>query len=403
MKILRQFNQQNYPSQFWLLFWGMLISTAGASMIWPFLMIYVSDKLSLPMTAVAFMMTLNATAGLIASFVVGPICDRAGRRSTMVFGLIAMGVLYVAMIPAETVMQFAILMTLRGFVNPLYRVGSDAMVADLIPEGQRADAYALTRLAKNVGIALGPAVGGFVATASYTIAFWCAEAGLVIFGLLVLFFAKETLPKITPDVATQTTGIKSYGQIFVDKAFMAFILAFTLTQIGSTIVWVLLGVYAKTNYQVMENQFGFIPMTNAILVVTLQVLVTRKSKSYSPLLMMGLGGFMYAAGVTSVAFGDGFWDFWASMVTLTMGELLLVPTATTYVADIAPEDMRGRYMSIFSLCWGVAAGVGPVIGGFLNDNLSPQSIWFGGGLIGLLGAAWFLGMFRGRRLQTVVS
>jgi len=113
LKILR-FKQNQYPQQFWLLFWGMLISTAGASMIWPFLMIYVSGKLSLKLTAVAFFMTLNAAAGLIASFVVGPICDRTGRRVTMVVGLIAAGVLYIAMIPAETLVHFAASMALRN-------------------------------------------------------------------------------------------------------------------------------------------------------------------------------------------------------------------------------------------------------------------------------------------------
>ena len=46
MKINLKSTLERYPSQFWLLFWGMLISTAGASMIWPFLMIYVSEKLS---------------------------------------------------------------------------------------------------------------------------------------------------------------------------------------------------------------------------------------------------------------------------------------------------------------------------------------------------------------------
>jgi len=396
-KILR-LTQETYPSQFWLLFWGMLISTAGASMIWPFLMIYVSDKLSLPMTSVAFMMTLNAAAGLIASFVVGPILDRAGRRATMVIGLVVTGVLYIAMIPAQTVIQFTLAMTLRGFVNPLYRVGADAMVADLIPEGQRAEAYALTRLSKNVGVALGPAVGGFVATASYSIAFWGAAIGLIAFGLLVLFFARETLPEITPQRVAQNSDPRGYGGILYDRAFMAFIFAFTLTQIGATIIWVLLGVYAKTNYRVLENQFGFIPMTNAVMVVALQVFVTRYSKRYPPLLMLGLGGFLYALGVTSVALGDNFWDFWVSMVILTSGELFLVPTATTYVADIAAPGMRGRYMSIFSLTWGIASGVGPVVGGYLNDYLSPQAIWYGGGVIGFLGALWFWGQsLRARR------
>lgn len=384
LKVIRK----EYPSQFWLLFWGMLISTAGASMIWPFLMIFVSERLRLPMTATASLMTLNALAALVASFIVGPITDRAGRKVTMIVGLAATGLLYLAMIPAQTILAFAVLMTLRGFFNPLYRVGSDAMVADLIPEEKRADAYALTRLSKNVGIALGPAVGGFVATASYGIAFWAAAIGLLTFSILLILYAQETLPA-EENLPQGNTGLRSYSAIFADKNFIFFILAFTLAQIGSTIVWVLLGVYAKQNYGILENRFGLIPMTNALMVVALQIYVTRISKRYQPLRMMASGAFLYAIGVTSVAFANGFWGFWLSMVVITSGELVLIPTATTFVANISPADMRGRYMSIFALCWGVASGIGPVVGGFLNDNISPQAIWFGGGLIGLMGALWF--------------
>lgn len=85
------------------------------------------------------------------------------------------------------------------------------------------------------------------------------------------------------------------------------------------------------------------------------------------------------------------------MVVITWGELILVPTATTFVANIAPASMRGRYMSIFSLCWGLASGIGPVVGGYLNDNISPQAIWFGGGIIGLSGAFWFWMLSRDRK------
>lgn len=401
MKINLKSTLARYPSQFWLLFWGMLISTAGASMIWPFLMIYVSEKLSLQMTSIASLMTLNAGAGLLASFIAGPITDRAGRKITMIVGLSGSGLLYLAMIPAESMLAFAILMTLRGFFNPLYRVGADAMVADLIPEGRRADAYALTRLSKNVGIALGPAVGGFVATASYAIAFWAAALGLVFFSLLMIFFARETLP--TEDIPqVQTRGLRAYGELLIDRTFIFFILAFTLTQIGATIVWVLLGVYAKQNYQILENQYGLIPMTNAIMVVVLQVSVTARSKQYRPTRMLALGAFLYAAGVTSVAFASGFWGFWASMVVITCGELVLVPTATTFVANIAPPAMRGRYMSVFSLCWGVASGIGPVVGGYLNDTINPQAIWYGGGAIGLLGAIWFLFQSRNQKAPEAV-
>jgi MFS family permease len=379
----------------------MLISTAGASMIWPFLMIYVSERLKLPLTAIASLMTLNASAGLLASFIVGPIADRAGRKITMVLGLAATGILYLAMIPAETLLFFAVLMTLRGLFNPLYRIGADAMIADIIPEGNRADAYALTRLSKNVGVALGPAVGGYVATASYTFAFWSAAIGLVAFSLLMIFFAKETLPNQDMIQQARISGISRYQVIFSDTHFMPFIFAFTLAQIGSTLVWVLLGVYSKQNYNILEKQFGLIPMTNALMVVILQVMVTRVTKRYRPLLMLSTGAFLYACGVTSVAFAGDFWGFWMSMVIITMGELILIPTASTFVANIAPHDMRGRYMSIFSLSWGVAAGIGPLIGGFLNDQICPKAIWIGGGLIGFFGALWFLIQSRNKKTSEI--
>ena len=69
-----------YPSQFWLMFCGMLISTVGASMIWPFLMLYVSEKLQVPLTTVAALATLNASVGVLSSFIGGPITDKVGRR-----------------------------------------------------------------------------------------------------------------------------------------------------------------------------------------------------------------------------------------------------------------------------------------------------------------------------------
>ena len=72
--------KSDYPSQFWLLFWGYLISTIGASMIWPFLMIYVSERLQMPLTTTASLMTVNAATGLIFSFIGGSLIDRAGRK-----------------------------------------------------------------------------------------------------------------------------------------------------------------------------------------------------------------------------------------------------------------------------------------------------------------------------------
>ena len=359
-------------------------------MIWPFLMIYVSGRLHLPMATTASLMTINAAAGLIFSFVAGPATDHFGRKWIMVISLVGNGMVYLFLGQATTFPEFAVLMSLGGAFNPLYRVGADAMLADLIPAEGRPDAYAMIRMSNNLGIALGPAIGGFIAVTSFTIAFYCAALGLIIYGLLLTFFGHETLTSIKRAVRPAKERFGGYGQIFRDRRLITFTLNFTLTSICAAMVWVLLSVYTYTYYGLPENLYGLIPTTNAIMVVALQLFVTNLTKRRPPLLMMALGTLFYAVGVGSVALGQGFWGFWVSMVILTVGELILIPTATTYVANLAPPDMRGRYMSIYSLSWGIAFGIGPVLGGFLNDNIAPAAIWYGGLLIGLVSAALFV-------------
>lgn len=80
------------------------------------------------------------------------------------------------------------------------------------------------------------------------------------------------------------------------------------------------------------------------------------------------------------------------MIIMTVGELILIPTATTLTANFSPKDLRGRYMSIYGLTWGIASGIGPVIGGLLNDNIGPTAIWYGGFVIGMIATASFIGL-----------
>lgn len=391
-----------YPRQFWLMFVGMFISTVGSSMIWPFLMIYISERLHLPLTSAAGLITLNAAVGLGASFIAGPIVDYLGRKWVMVISLVMNGMGYVLMSQAQSYSAFAGLMALQGFFNPLYRIGADAMMADLIPAEHRAEAYSMLRLSNNLGVAIGPAVGGFIASLSYSIAFLCAATGMSLYGLLIALRARETLPRRHGREATGREAVDplprerfgGYGRVLRDRAFLAFVFTFTLTQISAAILWVLLSVYTKQNFGLPESRYGWIPTTNALMVVFFQIPVTLITKRFAPLPVLAIGSLFYASAVTSIAWGRDFWAFWLSMVVMTIGELILIPTSTTYVAGRAPEDMRGRYMSIYGLTWGVASGIGPVLGGLLNDHLGPQYIWYGGGLIGFMGVILFLVLSR---------
>ena len=393
--------RQAYPSQFWLIFVGLMISTLGASMIWPFLMIYVSEKLDLPLSVAASLITLNAAMGLIFSFIAGPITDRAGRKWVMAISLALNGLVYILLGKANSLPVFALGLAASGAVNPIYRIAADAMMADLIPAEKRPDAYALLRTSNNLGVALGPAIGGMIAATSYSLAFFLAAAGMLVYSLLVALRFKETLP--SQPAAPHREPLGGYARVFKDRPFVGFAVAFMLAQIPAAMLWVLLSVYTKQNYGLPENLYGLLPMTNALMVVFFQVGVTRVTKRFAALPVLAVGSIFYAFGTGSVAWMSGFLGFWLCMVIATIGELIQSPTATTYAANRAPADMRGRYMSIYGLTWGVAAGIGPLLGGWLNDNISPQAIWYGAMSIAFVSMACFLWLAHQARLAQAAA
>lgn len=380
---------EEYPRQFWLLFWGMLLSTIGASMIWPFLTIYASERLELPLTQTASLVTINSASSLIMTFVAGQITDRAGRKKVMVISLITNAILYFFLSSANTYVQFATLMALLGASNPLYRVGANAMLADLIPPEKRADGYAIIRLSDNAGVAIGPSIGGFIAAASQFFAFYIAASGLFLYGLVLLFFAVETLPQYTKDIQISVFDQGSYKSVFKDISFISFVANSTLGLLANSLMWVLLPVYATQVLNIPKQMYGFLPTTNAFMIVLFQVMITRWTKRYRPLRMTALGMLFYAIGVGSVALGSNFWGLWISMIIITIGEMIIVPTGSAYVANISPEHMRGRYMGIYSLTWSLSIGIGPLLGGILSDNYGPSATWIGGLVIGLTSMSLF--------------
>ena len=390
-----------YPRQYWVLFWGLLINSIGGGLWWPFLTIYMRERLAVPLTTITLLFTLNAVAGLAAMSIAGPAVDRFGRRFAMIIGLVASGSILLAMSVAQTLQVWALLMLVQGLFNPFYRVGSDAMVADLIPPARRAGAYALLRMINNLGIAIGPAIGGFVIGVSYGLAFYIAAAANLLFVTLIVFFVRETLPSRTASPAHGSgadggaqVGVPQreggYGPVLRDRPFVALCGVFVLATMPAAIMMMLLAVYAKENFGVPESQYGFIMATNAAMVVLFQYAVTRRSQAYPPLQVLALGAFFYAIGAGSVALGGGFWGFWLSMVILTIGELLIAPTGTAVAANLAPPDMRGRYMGLYGITWGVAFGIGPVIAGSINDNVAPRAMWLFALAAGLAAAAGFL-------------
>jgi MFS family permease len=373
-----------YPLQFWLIVSGVMISSIGSSVIWPFQLIYISGKLDAPLASAATLISLSSGIGMLVSFLGGSLADRFGRKPLMVLALLAHGTGFFLMSRCDTYVEFLLPMTIMGAAMPFYAVGSDAMMADLIPSEKRTGGYSILRMMNNAGIAIGPIIGGILVARSYILAFYAATTGMFLYAAFLLILARETLDrsKASPD-ENLLTNLKGFRQVFQDRSYIAFVASVTFGMIAPLMMWTLYAVYTKTYFGLTEARYAWLPITNALMCVFVQYFVTLITRRFRPIRMIATGMLVYALGVGSVALMHDFWGFWVSMVIITLGELILIPTGTTYAANRAPDDMRGRYMSVYWLTWGLARSAAPIIGGFLHDQVAPVAIWYGGLAFGL--------------------
>lgn len=372
-----------FPPQIWLLFAGTLLSSTGQALVWPFLTIFIREQLDIPLSRITLLFTLQAIAGFAATALVSPLMDRFGRKWLMVIGLVASSTVLVMMSQAATYPQWALLLPLYGVVNTIFRIGSYAMVADMVSAERRAAMYALLRMGDNLGIAVGPALGGFLVAVAYELTYFLAAGIQIALAGFVAAMIAETLPTVSGEAAALARGHASessglgYGPLLRDRPFLMLWGLYILMQIANSMVFVLLGVYIKENYAISEDRYGLIIGVNALMVVFFQYAVTRASSRRAPLNVIAAGGVFQAMGLGVFAMSRGFAAFLGGMVVFTVGELLLVPTATALAANIAPPQMRARYMGVFSLSFRVGSGIGPVVGGLLNDHIAPAATWYG--------------------------
>jgi len=389
---------KKYPPQFWLMLLGLIISSTGTTMVWPFLTIYSSETLNLPMTAVTSLMSFNSFAGLTASILAGSLVDRFGRKNIMTVGLFGAALAYFGYSLASTYWHFAILMIASGLFSPLYRLGSDAILADMLKPEERIHGYSLFRMGRNIGVALGPILGGIVLSSNYSLGFLGAALALALYGFITIFFLRETL---TRDANTSSENLKDqlrvYRQALRNKPFAHMVGAYSLMEICASLMWVLLAVYIKVNFGILEATYSWIPTTNALMVVFLQVFITQVAKNHRDTKIMPIGAAFYTAAMLIVGLSSQFWGFWLAMVVMTLGELITAPTATTFVANLAPPDQRGRYLGIFGLTWHVAAAVGSLAAGVLTDTIGIRSPWFAAAAVGVFSVLAFVTLDRNQK------
>jgi predicted MFS family arabinose efflux permease len=385
-----------YPRAFWTLVVITFIDRVGGAMLFPFFALYLTKKFEVGMTEVGVLFAVFSLSGFISSTLGGALTDRLGRKGIVIFGLIASSFSAVAMGLVDSFEAFFVLALTVGILGDVAGPAHNAMVADLLPEEQRAQGYGIIRVAFNLSVTIGPAIGGFLAARSY-LALFIADAVIsLITALLVWRYMPETRPQARPDAPQESMAgtFGGYFRVLRDAPFLLFIGACVLMTIVYINMNTTLGVYLRDVHAVAESGYGYILSLNAAMVVLFQFGITRRIEKRPPLLMMAAGTALYAVGFAMYGFVSAYVLFLLAMVIITLGEMIVAPVGQALVARFAPEEMRGRYMAVFGYSWGISFALGPYLAGLVIDNYDPRFLWYACGIIGMLAVMCFLGLHR---------
>jgi MFS family permease len=388
----------DYPRQFWLLVGASFIDMVGNALIYPFLALFITDRFDVSIARVGVIFAVFSAAGVAGNTVGGALADHFGRKPVALTALVAsaLGNLALAFITDFDLLY--VLAATQGVVGSVGRPAWEAMMADLLPEEQRAEGYGIIRMLFNVAVTFGPLIGGVLAGMSYVLLFGVDAATSIITAAILFVFLRETRPQAAAggDVPQESIvqTFRGYGAALRDRVFMAFML------IGA-VVWLVyyqmnstLAVYLRDEHGIEPQGFGLLIGLNALMVVLMQFGITRwlRRRGYPAMLVMAAGTALYAAGFSMFGYVAGYTFFVLAMVIITLGEMLISPVAQATAARLAPDHMRGRYMAVLGFGFAMASGSGTWLAGQVSQYLGFEWVWYLAGVFGTLAAAGYVVM-----------
>ncbi len=381
--VARQYQEaySGLPRVAWMLAAVDFVNSSGTMVIF-FMTLYLVQKLHYSLIFAGRVLGVYGVGSLVGAYLGGWFCDRLGPRSVQGLGLLFLGVSLILLsffssAPAIILLMFAVGM----FSAALFPANATAL-AQVCPAALLTKGFSLGRLARNLGVTIGPVVGGFLALLDYRFLFWVdGLTSLAAAGLFAYFFRVKVVRR-----SERNGGDRSpwHDFPFLFLILLVFVLAMVFNQIFST-----LSLYMRQVYGFRENRIGQLLAVNTVMIVFFEMLLMHGTRRTKPLRLAAIGALCLGGGFALMPVGRGFLYAGFTVAVWTMGEMLTIPTLSSFVAGRAGEGQQGRYQGFFSIAFSLATILGPLIGTRTYERFGPETLWHGSGVVGILLAIGF--------------
>ncbi len=369
-------------SQVWILAVGRFISEVGTGFTLFYAPIFFVNKVGLSATSVGIALGSASISGVLGRILGGSFSDSKfwGRRRTLLLSAAIAAIASLVLAISNNFSTLVVGNLLAGLGQGLYWPATEAVVADLTPTEQRREAYALTRLADNLGLGMGIVFGGALigTTGAYRALFLIDAISFVVFFVVVYWAIKETYK---PPETTLTQSFQgSWAIALRDRRLQVYVLVNIIFTTYTSQLHSTLPLYFTNFVPVGASGKGFAESTisalfswHLALAILCQLPVARALKRFRHPQALTVSAGMWAVGfsliwVTGVAPTDQIGWAILGLGVFAIATVSYTPSAASLVTDLAPESQRGVYFSISSLCWAIGYFIGPPLGGWALDQ-----------------------------------
>lgn len=389
------------PKEVWFLCLAILVNRAG-TMVLPFLTLYLTVDRRFSAGTAGLALAVYGIAAIIIAPLAGRFSDRWGSLRIIKLSLFLSG-LILFIFPFVTSLYGILAITgIWALANESFRPPSMALIGRLAGPAQRKMAFALSRLAVNLGMSIGPVIGGFLAMRSFKSLFYVDGTTAILAGVLIAAMPWRALeqtsasvsaspdPRATAADPAAQSGV-SYSSVLRDRHFLYFLVAMLPVEMVFFQTLAAMPLFVVRDLHVSEAGFGLLMAINTVLIILTEVPLNLAMSGWSHRRSMTLGALLVGAGFGGLILGGGVIGIAATVVVWTFGEMILLPASSAYVSDFAPPAQAGAYMGLYTMGFSVAFAIGPWLGVQVLEKSSPVSVWLGAFACGCITALmiWF--------------